>query len=474
MLPAAIVVVTPILVWLALDHLGKPTFVLIGAVGVVVAVYVGLYHPVWLYWGLAAVLAGVPFGYFLGVHLPMYLPLAFGVVLAAILYPRPEERFTNLEIAILVFVLVSGVSVVVTSHSPGGLIQYVRWSLVTLVAVALLRLSNKDLEKFGRIYVWVSAVNALWGILLVTVDRHQKSFALLQIFGYASARVDELVRSGRADLTTYSYTPGGVATLRLGGTWIGPNGAGPAFAIALVMCLILFRGWSRTCIAVILSAALLLTLSRQSIFTVLVGLALVLIFGTMRARLRWQALGATALLVIVGFSVPFVRDRILASFNPSEASATARTDALSDFPNQMSGHWLFGLGWARPEFKNGVVAYAINIVANSPLLTIYRAGIFAGLAFTAVVIIGCIMGYRALRSDSLPFAVFGGVFIAFCFVALQLDHGVTDIPQTTLCFSVLLAFLGYVDRLRRESSHPPSDTKQMELVKPPELVTGGS
>ncbi len=169
---------------------GTPTLALVGALALIVAVYVGLWHPLWLYWGLAVVLAIIPFGYVPGIHLPLYLPFAVGVVLAAILYPRPEARLDRLEIAVLAFVVVSAVAVVATSLSLRGVIQYVKWSIVTLVAVALLRLSQQDLARFGRIFVWFSAANALWGIFLVTVDHNQKSFAILKPFGYDPSRAE--------------------------------------------------------------------------------------------------------------------------------------------------------------------------------------------------------------------------------------------------------------------------------------------
>jgi polysaccharide biosynthesis protein PslJ len=454
MLPAAIVAGCPFLVWLVLDHLGTPTLALVGALALIVAIYVGLWHPLWLYWGLAVVLAIVPFGYVPGAHLPLYVPFAFAVVLAAILYPRPEAPLHRMEIALVALVVAAGVSVLITSLSVTGLIQYVRWAIVTLVAVALLRLSKEDLERFGRIFVWLSAANALWGILLVTVDRNQKSFAILKPFGYDLGRVDESVRGGLDNnLSTYVFTSTGGRSIRLAGTWVGANGAGIAFLIAFAMCLVLFRGWPRNCMAIILSVAVLLTLSRQSIFALFVGLALVFIFHTMRARNRWQATGAFAAIIVFALSVPFIRERLLVS-GSSDVSGVARTESLASFTSQVSGHWLFGLGWTRPEIIDPAASYALNIISNAPLLQIYRAGIFTGLAFLAIIVIGCVMSYRALRSDSLPFAVYGGVFIAFCVVALNLDHGVTDVPQTTLCFSVFLAFLGYVDRSRRRAPDP--------------------
>jgi hypothetical protein len=124
----------------------------------------------------------------------------------------------------------------------------------------------------------------------------------------------------------------------------------------------------------------------------------------------------------------------------------------------MAGHWPFGLGWGRREFVDGAYAFTLNFVSNSPLIAIYRAGIIVGLIFIAILVMGCIMSYRALRSDSLPAALYGGVFIGFCVVALQLDHPVVDIPQSVLAFGIFLAFLVYVDRSRRlpDSTAPPT------------------
>jgi ABC-type multidrug transport system fused ATPase/permease subunit len=460
MLPAAIVAGCPVLAWFVLDYGTQATYVLVGAVALAVAVYVGVCHPLWMYWALAFLLAGIPFGYVPGVHLPMYLPFAAGTILAAIIYPRTETPYLRLEKAILILVVVSGVSVVVTSLTLLGLVQYARWSIVTLVAVALLRLSKEDLERFGRIFVWVTVANAIWGMLLVTVDKYQKSFAILKPFGYDIARVEVGVRNGQEQLIAWAYNQDGSQAIRLAGTWVGPNGASLAFVIAIPLCLMLFRGWLRNSMVIILSVALLLTLSRQAIFTLLVGLILVLIFHPMQARSRWQALTSLALMAVTALSVPYVRARLISSFLSSDYGGSARRASLLDFPSQLSGHWLFGLGWARPEFKSGEASYALNLISNAPLLQIYRGGILTGLAFLVVCVIGCVIGYRALRSDSLPFAVFGGVFIAFCLVALQLDHGVTDIPQTTLCFSILLAFLGYIDRSLHDRPQQSAPTNE--------------
>ncbi|MBX9919396.1 MAG: hypothetical protein K2Y33_06140, partial [Mycolicibacterium frederiksbergense] len=43
-----------------------------GLIALAVGVYVGLRHPLWLYWGMAIAVGSLPFGYFPGVHLPLY------------------------------------------------------------------------------------------------------------------------------------------------------------------------------------------------------------------------------------------------------------------------------------------------------------------------------------------------------------------------------------------------------------------
>jgi hypothetical protein len=122
----------------------------------------------------------------------------------------------------------------------------------------------------------------------------------------------------------------------------------------------------------------------------------------------------------------------------------------------MEGHWWFGLGWGRREFKDGSFAFLLNRPSNAPLLTTYRGGLIAGIAFVIVLVVGMVIAYRLLRSNRASWAFAGGVFIGFCVVSLQLDHPVVGIPQATLDFSLMLAFLVYVDRQRTEALHKES------------------
>jgi hypothetical protein len=441
----AIVAVVPAVAYLAMSYGRWTTLGVVGLIALAVAIYVGLRHPLWLYWMLAAVMGLLPTGYFPGVHVPLYLPFAFGIFLAAVLHPREQTRIHPLEIAVLLLIVVSGLSVLVTGVSLLAIAQYVKWLIATLVMIALLRLSPENMARFARVFVYTSTINALFGIVVVAFDPGKKLFKPLRPFGYG-------VGAG-ANLDRFAYDTTGAATTRLGGTWVGPNGAAIAFVIALLLCLVFFQGWMRVTLTTILAAAILLTLSRASIFTALAGLALVFVFHTMRARQRWIALATSAAMVGIAFALPFVRRRLLQSFNSADSGAQARKEALQNFPNQMHGNWLFGLGWGRAEFKDSSVAYTLNYVSNAPLIVIYRGGIIVGAVFVAVMLIGCVMGYRAMRSPSLPYAVYGGVFIAFCFVAMQLDHPTATVPQITIMFSIFLAYLVYIDQQRGSPRH---------------------
>jgi len=83
------------------------------------------------------------------------------------------------------------------------------------------------------------------------------------------------------------------------------------------------------------------------------------------------------------------------------------------------------------------------------------------------MVIGCVMSYRAIRSNSFAWAGYGGIYIGFCVVALQLDHPVVGIPPATLKFSILLAFLVHIDRERQEQvrlRHAQADSQQTPLA----------
>jgi hypothetical protein len=471
MLAAATVAVIPLGVWAAIDYGRLATFGLVAMIAMAVGVYVGLRHPLWLFWSLAVVMGAIPFGYVPGVHVPLYLLFAAGALLAALIHPTARRSLSRLEIAVLLLILAAGLSVVATGVSLIALMMFTRWAIASLLVIGLLRLSRENLARFGQIFVCAATVNAVAGIAMATVDQEQRLLKLLKPFGYGVGA--EL----RQNTALYVYTDEGSTigrTIRLGGTWVLPNSAGFCLAIAMVMCLVLFRGWVRTAMSAILLVALLLTLSRAMIFSLVVGLLLVFLFHTMRARDRQIAIGVVGLATVGAFLIPIVRERVLASFASDDKGRSDRVQAIQNFPDQLSGHWIFGLGWDRPEFRSGQAAQQLNYVSNAPLLTVYRGGIITGLIFVAVLVIGCVMAYRAMRSSSLPNAVFGGVFIGTAVVYMNLAQSVVDMPVMALQFSVFLAFMAYVDQSRREElrSRDLATEKQVGQPVPPPIPVG--
>jgi hypothetical protein len=463
MLAVATVAAVPAGVWLVMNHHGKLwTLALVGLLAMTVGVYIGLRHPLWLYWALAGVMGALPFGYVPGVHLPMYLLFAVGVLLAALIHPTAQSVLTRVEAAVLLMILAAGVSVVATGVTKFSLLSFTRWTIATLVLVALLRLPRQDLARFGRIFVVAATLNAVAGIVMSTVDQQQRLLKPLKIFGYG---IGAGLRENTA-LFVYSDEGSGVVgkTIRLGGTWVLPNSAGFCLVIALVMGLILFRGWIRVVLTLVMFVAMLLTLSRGTLFSVAAGLVLVFLFHTMRARNRWLGLGVVAVGAASVFLVPALRERVLNSFTSEDKGRSDRVEALQNFPHLMSGHWVFGLGWDRPEFRSGQAAQSFNYVSNAPLLTIYRGGIITGLLFVAVLVIGCVMAYRTLRSPSLPHAVFGGMFIGIAVVYMNLAQSVVDMPVMALQFSMFLAFMVYA---YETCGHPKNRSRPAEVSTAP-------
>jgi hypothetical protein len=127
-------------------------YALVGVVALLVAVYVGL----WLYWGFAFTLAGLPLGTLPGIHVPLYLLFAAAIILAAVVYRIPERRFHRMGTAVLILLpwqrspssSPASVSVrvpvrqIVDHHAGGGGVD---------------ALVEKDLERFARICLSITA-----------------------------------------------------------------------------------------------------------------------------------------------------------------------------------------------------------------------------------------------------------------------------------------------------------------------------
>lgn len=447
----------PALAWFALDRGKMPTVAIIGLAVLIIGVYVGLRHPLWLYSGMAIAIGFMPFGYFPGVHVPLYLPFAAGAVLAAAVHPTDRKGLSPLEVTVLALVVTSGIAMLANAKNLVDYGEYIKWSIATLVIVALLKLSPDNMAKVGRCYVYAAAANAVFGILFVTVDRGNRLMKLFNPFGY-----------GRAETTRFVFSDEGqTKQIRLGGLWVDPNAAGIGLVVAFALALVLLSGHLRIIVGVILAAAIALSLSRAALFSVVVGIVLVFVFHTMRRRDRQIMIGLIGLAAVVAMLTPPVRNRLLMSFGSDDTGSSARMDALRAWPGQMAGHWVFGLGWGRREFKDGVYAFQLNFVANGPLITIYRAGIIVGTLFILMVLIGCYLSYRALRSDNFGEALYGGTFIGFSVVALQLDHPIVTTPQSTVAYSFFVAYLVYLEEARRRKKRAAEQIGPTEPVPRP-------
>lgn len=443
MVYVVIVAVTLAGVWAAISF-GKLALIgVIGALALLVATYVGVRHPLWFYYALAAILAGLQFGRIPGIGLPIYLPLAFGAVVASFFHPRLARSMHPLQMAWIALIVTSGVTMAVNAKGFVDYSLYIRWLIPSMMLFALVQLPRENLKRFGQIFTVVAAANGLFGMYMLAFDQNNTSLLIFRAFGYLPEAIAPIFAQGGDGLT---------GTIRLGGTWVNANGAGLNLALAVGLSVLLFDGWRRTVLVLITTAALLLTLSRASIFSVVVGVILVLMFGAMRARDRGATIGLGLVVATGALLTPSVRDRLTSAFAGRDVGSTARADALRVFPSQVAHHWQFGWGWGRPEFLDPAYSYVFNLPSNAPLITLYRGGFLPFLAFIAVMVISIAMSYRALRSNSLPLATYGGIAIGLTVVQFNLDHNVSDVPQNVLLWSMLLAFVLYADDARKNAS----------------------
>ncbi|MFI8565493.1 O-antigen ligase domain-containing protein [Rhodococcus sp. NPDC078407] len=431
---AAAIVVVPVFVTFAMIVGGTPAkLAAFALVALTVGAYIGLRHPLYLTRVLAFSLGALPFGYVPGIHAPLIFALGIAVIFATVIHRTAVSRITWPEMPMIALLVLSALSLFATSGALVDYVEFGQWVVSTLVVVCLLRMQRDELALFGRIYVYAASAAAAFAVLIFVADPAGKLIRYLSIFGYGSEE----------ESTRFVYSPTGATTVRLAGTYIDPNAAGIGFVLALMLCVLLLRGYLRTVLAALLFLSIVMTLSRAALFSVVFGVLLMLAFQQLRTRERLAIVGAFAAAFVGALAVPSVRNRVFSSFGSGDAGSSARGDALVEFPGHMQGHWMFGLGWGRAEFKDPTVAFEVNYVANTPLLTIYRGGLVAGIAFVAILVVIAVVGYTLLRSRHWEYGFYGGGMIGFAVVALQLDFPVVTIPATTMAFSVMYAFLVY-------------------------------
>jgi len=397
-----------------------------------VAAYVVVAHPQSVFRFTGFVLAGAPLLPAPGLGAPLILILGIAVWVALAMAVRPSVRLGWVEALIALSVIASGISVLMTSPDLTSIVEYGRWVIAFVLVVPLRMLSAEDLASFGRAFVSGACFGSAVGMLLVAVDRKGYLLDQLTAFGYD-------VRGGNLRIVEGSEE----TSLRLTGTYVDPNMGGFVLVVGLILAVALLRGVPRVVTAGIIGAAVLLTLSRTSIATAATAFIVIAVLGNVGARARLGMIIAVAASAVSALAIPAVRYRLFDSFGPTDAGTAARRAAFNDYTDAMRHHWWFGKGWGIEEFRDPTAGQLTNYVANAPLLTVYRAGVFVGALFVVLLIAGMFRSAGLLHRGTFPQAVVAAGFVAVALVALQLDFPVALLPPATMSFAVLLAFVSH-------------------------------
>ena len=89
-----------------------------------------------------------------------------------------------------------------------------------------------------------------------------------------------------------------------------------------------------------------------------------------------------------------------------------------------------------------------------------------------MLIYGCYLGYQCLRSRRWEWGFYGGGFIGFSVVALQLDFSTITIPVSTADLSLLIVFLVYTSELARADSRTSTSTAEDGSLGQADVLVG--
>lgn len=402
------------------------------------------------------VLGFAPFAAVPGTGFQAVVLLGAVVGVIALLNPADESR-SRRSVVVLSFVviLLSAFSALATFSGTESVIAYVKWAVAASVTLSVVRMAPPLRAAIGRSYVLGACAGTALSLFMLVADRQGSLLERLTIFGYGSAGAVN-VRTAVVD---------GSEVVRATGLYVDPNSAGLFLIFALGIAGVVYTGWMRVATMIVIAGGVVSTLSRSAIISMIVA-AIVYVFVQKQSagsRFAFTLLGAGALAAAMFY--PPIAGRLLDSFDSGDVGANARVDALENYPVHMSGHWLFGRGWYLREFVDPVYGYNLNHVANTPLLVIYRAGIFTGLAFAALLIVAIVVVVRSMRAGNSGAAWIGGVLIGVTFVAFQLDFPVVTMPPLAMAFGLLLAFIGVLPP-DRDTDPPPHDGEDAACVEP--------
>ncbi len=394
------------------------------------AAYAASTHPLSIYAALAVVLGFAPYAHLPGTDIPLLLVLSAGVWVAFASVPDVDFRPGWAETWVVTLALFALVSVVATGLSVGSLIEYVAWVTATSTVTPIRFLPPEARRTIVQVFVGSAAAAAVAGMLLLV----NPSGIVARTLSFTGVDPDS------PNIQTVAGSQ--LVATRLNGTYLEANIAGFILAAAVLLTIVHVDGRMRVALLVVLGTGLLLTLSRSALATVVVALALLVLRsgGRRRRFLIWSGVVGVA----GAAAIPAVRNRLLDSFGPTDTGTAARLKALQDFAGVMDGHWFFGLGWDRPEFRDADLNRAANLVANTPLATTYRGGVLLGL-LVVVVMVALVVRSWSVSRRSFADAVLASTVIGFVVVALQLDYPVVTQPSATVTISLLVALTMHRD-----------------------------
>lgn len=404
-----------------------------GLVVLVIGFAATVLHPRFIYGAMGFCLGAIPFGIVPGAGQPIVLILAMAVWIAVLIHPIAVTRTSPMEITVGVLVITSLISVIITADGKIHWVEFGKWLIATSLVFALLRLSHRDLRLFGLTFIYGVGSAATFALLVFFLDKAGTTMNYLSFIGYG--------RTGTIGTHLRFYVLENSTVVRLTGTYVDPNAAGIFLFVGLALATAMLRGWQRLIIGGVILGALIVTLSRSAIFSAVIALLLFLIFQKVSTTMKLSTIALAIVGAAGAMTVPAIYGRIINSFSSSDKGTADRADALVNYLQSMTGSWWFGKGWGIREFTDEVVGYETNYVANSPLLTIYRGGIFVGIAFIALLIAGAVLFFRRSRSKPWEVGVLGAAFVGFALVGLQLDFPIVTHAPMTMAFSVLVAFL---------------------------------
>lgn len=384
-------------------------------------VYTAVVHPRIPLVAFGAVLGVAPYMHVPGTELPALLALCAWMWLVYLLLPETELHWGWVEIAVLALAVAVVLSVVATGTDTRALIEATAWLAATSLVVPLCGLPETLRASICRVFASSAVVGSAFG------------FAI--IFGAPGWL--------RRALRPLGYDPAGnvrqisdeALTERLTGTYLEPNVAGLILLVAVIVATIHLSGRWRIIAVGVIGLALLLTLSRSAIGAAGVA-GIVTVIRTPRYRPQLVALGGSV--GALALLIPRVRNRLLGSFGSGDVGFADRLAAFRAFPEQVDGHWWWGLGWNRPEFRDSVAAATTNFVANGPMLTVYRGGAVLGALVTLIAVILLIRSW-AVAGRSFQAALLAGGLIGIGLVTFQLDFPIVNQAPATTVASLVIA-----------------------------------